>query len=159
MSKTIRELWQDPQYWERMIEVIRETWRSPVLREWRAMAVRERFQDPEVRERQEKRSQSALRSRRDRPGHVREGRARADAQRRARHARRDVLRANRSKAVNKANQKLGAPFIAKVCRANPDNVLHRIMRWMPGAAEEDTWPIFQAEVMNDAELQDACLRW
>jgi len=54
MSKTIRELWQDPQYWERMIEVIRETWRSPVLREWRAMAVRERFQDPEVRERQKK---------------------------------------------------------------------------------------------------------
>jgi len=38
-------------------------------------------------------------------------------------------------------------------------MLRRIMRWMPGAAEEDTWPIFLAEVLKDDEMRDACLRW
>jgi hypothetical protein len=57
------------------------------------------------------------------------------------------------------NPKLGAPFIAKVCPANPDNLLRQIMSWMPGAAEEDTWPNFRAMVMKDPDMIDACLRW
>ena len=36
----------------------------------------------------------------------------------------------------KPNPKLGAPFIAKVCRANPDYMLRRILEKNPGASAE-----------------------
>src|SRR5437899_841395 len=53
----------------------------------------------------------------------------------------------------------GAPFISKAERKNPDFVLRKFMRWMPDAAEKDTWPLFRVEVLGDPELIEACLRW
>jgi hypothetical protein len=57
-----------------------------------------------------------------------------------------------------SNWKYGLPFIAKVYEASPDGMLHRIMKENPGAAEEDTWPIWRAELVKNGAALDAVLR-
>jgi hypothetical protein len=61
--------------------------------------------------------------------------------------------------MTEPNPKLGAPFVAKVCRANPDHMLRRIMAWLPDASEQETWPVFRAKVLKDRDMLEACLRW
>jgi hypothetical protein len=59
----------------------------------------------------------------------------------------------------RSKSKYGTPFIAKVYEASPNGMLHRIMKENPGAAEEDTWPIWRAELVKNGAALDAVLRW
>jgi hypothetical protein len=56
-----------------------------------------------------------------------------------------------------SKSKYGRPFIAKVYEVSPDGMLYRIMKENPGAAEEDTWPIWRAEIMKNGHALDAVL--
>jgi hypothetical protein len=58
----------------------------------------------------------------------------------------------------RSKSKYGTPFIAKVYGASPDSMLHRIMKENPGAVEEDTWPIWRAELVKNGAALDAVLR-
>lgn len=58
----------------------------------------------------------------------------------------------------RSKSRYGLPFVAKVYEVSADGMLHRIMTKNPGAAEEDTWPIWRAQLMKNRVALDAVLR-